>query len=92
VKTFVGAGPAHLLPGARLQNRSCQSSSRWVDCLAWAGVSFACVQLVLVAWLAGCALGVLCGPGNVLCVVGGLGPFVSVFARFPSKIGHLLLN
>jgi hypothetical protein len=45
----------------------------------------ACVRLVLVARLAGCALGVLCGLGHVLCVVGGLGPFVSVFVRFPPK-------
>jgi hypothetical protein len=33
-----------------------------------------CVRLVLVARLARCALGVLCGLGRVLSVVGGLGP------------------
>jgi hypothetical protein len=43
------------------------------------------VQLVLVARLAECALGVLYGLGHVLCAVEGLGPFVSVFARFSSK-------
>jgi hypothetical protein len=45
----------------------------------------ACVQLVLVARLARCASGVLCGLGHALCVVGGLGLFVSVFARFLPK-------
>jgi hypothetical protein len=68
MKIFVGAGPAHLLPEARLRNRSCQSSLRWVDCLAWAGVGFACVRLVLVARLTGCALGMCC------VLLGGLGP------------------
>jgi hypothetical protein len=77
VKTFVGASPAHLLPRARLQNRSCQSGMGRRELV--------CVRLVLVARLARCALGVLCGLGHVLCVVGGLGPFISVFARFPPK-------
>jgi hypothetical protein len=40
---------------------------------------------MLVARLAGCALGVLCGLGRVLSVVGGLGPVCIVFAQFPPK-------
>jgi hypothetical protein len=69
VKIFVGADPAHLLLGARLQNPSYQSSLRWVDCSAWADVGFTCVRLVLVVRY---ALGVCCVLLCV-CVCGGGG-------------------